>query len=718
MKRFLLSVGWLFAFGFAAETDGQDKVERLRGVCFSSVRDNESPARQIHPLPSAIEQDVETASKVARAIRTYTVQSSSYLIAEFCEENYVDCMVGAWIGPARWQNDAQIERLIHLANSGNDRIKAVIVGNEVLHRGDCEEAQLVDYVKTVKREVDQPVAVADTWKAWVEHPNLAAEVDIVGVQIYPFWEGLPIDGAAEYTLKRVRDVQEACPGKRVILTEFGWPTDGDALGQAEPSPENAARYFREVIPLLEEAAIEYFYFALWDEKWKVGAEGGVGAHWGVFESDGSVKPAFVDLLPASVRKGSQRPPRAVTFQLAADEARNAALKVVAMGAENVDAETLELSQRSAGLESSGKGSGSGSYSGPRPPRIESAAPDDTEEGNATQAAEDQDERGRAVRDEPTTTRNEGSARVQTPKLVVPPQIEEREADDDRWSGVCLSLFRDNESPHFGITPLISEVRDDVKYASSLAGSVRTYSAADSFAFVPEFAIVAGVDCYAGAALGEYPWLNELELEMLIHLGQTPNSRLKALIVGNEVMHRHDFSVEQYIDYIRRVKRQVKVRVAIAELLHSWLEHPELADEVDIIGVQIYPYWGGVPIEDAAQNTIDGVKQLQARFPKKKVVLTEFGWPTAGGKLGGAEASPENAARYVREVIPLLEENGIEYLYFAMADEKWKSQDEGGPGAHWGVLQSDGSVKESFQDLVPKKASQAMSRLPRKMDWKD
>ncbi|MEL6107794.1 MAG: glycosyl hydrolase family 17 protein [Planctomycetota bacterium] len=713
MNRLLLVVALSFAVGLGFDCRAEDEVPRLRGVCFSSVRDNESPARMIHALPSAIERDVETASKVARAIRTYTVQSSSYLIPEFCSDNDIDCIVGAWIGPARWQNDAQVERLIHLVNAGNDRIKAVIVGNEVLHRGDCDESQLIRYVRTVKQEIEVPVAVADTWKAWVEHPNLAAEVDIIGVQIYPFWEGLPLEGAAEYTLKRVRDVQKAYPNKRVILTEFGWPTGGDALGQAEPSPENAARYFGEVIPLLEKESVEYFYFALWDEKWKVGAEGGVGAHWGVFESDGTVKPAFEKLLPAAVRRGTVRPPRAVTFQLAADEVRNAQLKVVAVGKENVDAATLELSQRSAGLENASAVSGSGSYSGPRPlQNVEPTEPqkDAEPESNSDPRGGDEETLDKSDLgcgpDEGVTDRQPNSADS---------EVAGSATSWDRLSGICLSLFRDNESPHFGITPLISEVREDVSYASSLAHSVRTYSVADSFAFVPELSADAGVDCYPGAALGKYPWLNDLELEMLVRAGQTPNVPIKALIVGNEVMHRHDFSVEQYIDYIRRVKEQVEVPVAIAELLHSWLEHPELADEVDVIGVQIYPYWGGVPIEDAAQNTLQSVQQLQARFPGKKVVLTEFGWPTAGGKLGGAEASPENAGRYFREVIPILEKNGIEFLYFAMTDEKWKSQDEGGPGSHWGLLRSDGTVKECFKTSVPAKASEGMKRAAREVE---
>ena len=227
---FALSVSIASIASSAASGCIAQEASRLRGVCFSSVRDNESPARQIHALPSAIEEDVVTASRVASAIRTYTVQSSSYLIPEFCRRNNVDCLVGAWIGPDHWQNAAQLERLVHLVKSGNERIKAVIIGNEVLHRGDCSEAQLIDYIKDARESIDRPIAVADTWRAWVEHPKVAAEVDICGVQIYPFWEGLPIDGAAEYTVKRLKEVQSAYPNKRIILTEFGWPTDGDVLG--------------------------------------------------------------------------------------------------------------------------------------------------------------------------------------------------------------------------------------------------------------------------------------------------------------------------------------------------------------------------------------------------------------------------------------------------------------------------------------------------------
>ncbi len=731
MTRSLI-LSLLFLLGLTHTCQSQDKVKKFRGVCFSSVRDNENPARQIHALPSAIEEDVALASKLANAIRTYTVNGSSYLIPEFCKKHGVDCIVGAWIGPTRWQNDAQLELLTHLAGGDNSRIKAVIIGNEVLHRGDCTESQLIDYVRRAKRSIAAPVAVADTWRAWIEHPNVASEVDICGVQIYPYWEGLSIDVAAQYTLRRVRDVQLQYPNKRVILTEFGWPTAGDSLGQAEANPENAARYIREVIPLLEQNAIEYYYFAVWNEKWKIGPEGGVGAHWGLFLSDGSVKPELKDLLPFEVRAGSKRPAREMLFQLAVDEVRNAPLTKVAFETPGSEPRDHGFAQRGVGLEASLDPAGESPYAGLRP--LKQAE---------NKEKKDQDDNGNKNNGKKTPPRDDSSAKetgeTRNGDIALPDEATQRsdqatqsasgaeptaKSPPDRalgphgLHGICLSLFRDHETPHAGITPLLSELRADVFYSAELARVVRTYSATDSFSLVPELCNQIGLDCFPGAALGKYPWLNELELEMLIRIGQSGNPRVKALIVGNEVLHRGDFSVEQYLQYVRRVKQNVKVPVATAELLHSWLEHPQLAAEVDILGVQIYPYWGGVSIEMAAASTLQSVQELQNKYPGKRIILTEFGWPTAGGTIGSAAASAENAARYVREVVPLLNQKKIEYMYFAMSDEKWKQRDEGGPGPHWGLLLSDGQVKPSFESLLPPPAAAGMRRPPRKLTFAD
>jgi exo-beta-1,3-glucanase (GH17 family) len=716
--NYFVSAFLLFAIALTtSDCLSQDTSKKLGGVCFSAVRDNESPARQIHSLPSAIEEDVEFASKLAGAIRTYTISSSSYLIPEFCEKYGVDCIVGVWIGPYRWQNDAQLEQLAKLTSQKNPRIKAVIIGNEVLHRGDCSESQLLEYIRTAKKTTNVPVAVADTWRAWIEHPQMAAEVDICGVQIYPFWEGHAIDGAAEYTLQRVREVQAKYPDKRIVLTEFGWPTGGESLGQAEASLENSARYVREVIPLLEQNKIEYYYFSIWDERWKLGPEGAVGAHWGLYESSGVLKPEFQNLVPNAVASGSKRSARSIEFALKADEARNAPLIELAVGLQDIADARDAKEQRGVGLEVKVERVGRSSYEQLRPMQTASQkveAPTDSK----TEAADRENPTAPVPAKEKTNPDSIAVPAKDQPKRPMRELATESPLGPNDMFGVCLSLFRDEETPHLGITPLISELRADVKFAATFAHAVRTYSVTDSFAFVPDLCQEIGVDCFPGAALGKYPWLNDLELEMLIRVGQSPNSRVQAVLVGNEVLHRGDFSIQQYIQYIRQVKKKVTVPVATAELLHSWLEHPELAAEVDILGVQIYPYWGGLTIERAAANTLESVQQLQSKFPGKRVILTEFGWPTDGGTLGDAVANAENAARYLKEVVPLLNQNKIEYMYFAMTDEKWKQRDEGGPGPHWGLLSSDGQVKPSFRVTFPAGAKEGMVRPARKLNFGD
>ena len=539
MLRYLI-LGFLFLPSLFAPCEGQQDDKKLGGVCFSSFRDNESPARQLHPLPSAVEEDVATAGRLAQAIRTYTVHGSSHLIPEFCDKYGVDCIVGAWIGPNRWQNDAQLELMTHLAGGDNPRIKAVIIGNEVLHRGDCTESQLIDYVRRAKAEIDKPIAVADTWTAWIEHPKIAAEVDICGVQIYPYWEGMSIDGAAQYTVRRVREVQKQYPDKRVILTEFGWPTSGESLGQAEASPDNAARYVREILPLLEKNSIEYYYFAVWDEKWKVGPEGGVGAHWGLLQSDGSMKPEFKALLPRDVHAGSDRPPRSIEFRLIADVQQNARLVEIAVGNSDSDSSDRDVAARGAGLEVSSLTVARNRHSGSRLLRL-SETQDSTDDGQhrpdnqdaqkqqKTQADSDADQTNGIRGDEvdspapapgsPAPGLRSAVKQTKTATGETPTLDPDRPLKANELYGVCLSLFRDNETPHTGITPLLSELRTDVTYAADLARAVRTYSVTDSFAFVPELCEQTGVDCFPGAAMGKYPWLNELELEMLIRVGR-------------------------------------------------------------------------------------------------------------------------------------------------------------------------------------------------------
>jgi glucan 1,3-beta-glucosidase len=75
----------------------------------------------------------------------------------------------------------------------------------------------------------------------------------------------------------------------VIISETGWPDQGTAFHGAVPSVEGAMRYFIDTQRWALEDGVPVFYFAAFDEAWKVGAEGDVGAYWGLWDKDGVPK---------------------------------------------------------------------------------------------------------------------------------------------------------------------------------------------------------------------------------------------------------------------------------------------------------------------------------------------------------------------------------------------------------------------------------------------
>jgi exo-beta-1,3-glucanase (GH17 family) len=75
----------------------------------------------------------------------------------------------------------------------------------------------------------------------------------------------------------------------VIISETGWPSQGTSFGAATPSEENFIKYFINTQKWSAEDNIPVFYFSSFDESWKVGAEGDVGAYWGLWDKDEKLK---------------------------------------------------------------------------------------------------------------------------------------------------------------------------------------------------------------------------------------------------------------------------------------------------------------------------------------------------------------------------------------------------------------------------------------------
>jgi exo-beta-1,3-glucanase (GH17 family) len=167
---------------------------------------------------------------------------------------------------------------------------------------------LIDYIKEVKDRTKVPVGTAEPWYIWLEHHELAETVDVLLVHIYPYWDGIALENAAEYVFAKWRSVKESFPGKVVVIGETGWPTQGDRIGEAVPSEQNQKEFVSRFLMLNRTYDTEYFMFQVFDEKWKEKYEGPVGAHWGLYYSNGCIKPllADADIVPEIAHKGINR----------------------------------------------------------------------------------------------------------------------------------------------------------------------------------------------------------------------------------------------------------------------------------------------------------------------------------------------------------------------------------------------------------------------------
>jgi len=281
---------------------------KFRGLCYGPFRDNEDPDCGVLPTYEELKDDMSLIPKLTYAIRTYGVGRELGHIPELCQKTGVECYPGAWISRYRRENESEVRALTDIANRKLSRIKGLIVGNEVLLRDDMSEGELIRYMEKVRAETDVPVGTAETWRVWMEHPELAESSDFILVHIHPYWDGVAVEEAADYVLERWREVKGKYPGKEVIVGETGWPSQGRRNGEAVPGEKNQRRFLSDFLRIAEENDMPYFYFEMFDESWKV-RYGETEAHWGLYTSRGSLKPLLVDLVPPEAREGVYRPPR-------------------------------------------------------------------------------------------------------------------------------------------------------------------------------------------------------------------------------------------------------------------------------------------------------------------------------------------------------------------------------------------------------------------------
>ncbi|MBX3600409.1 MAG: MFS transporter [Rubrivivax sp.] len=261
----------------------QLRTDRMYGLCFSAYTEGQGAGDVL--APSQVRRRVALIAPHTRWLRSFACTEGHELIPAVAREHGLKTMAGAWISADRERNEREIHGLVTLAKAG--LVDIAVVGNEVLLREELPEQELLAYIQRVRAAVpeDVPVACVDAYYLFLERPALTAACDVLLPNCYPFWEGADIGWAAHY-LKRMHALVQAAGGEKpVIVAETGWPGQGQPVGEAVPSPENAMRYFVDVQQWARREGVKLFYFSSFDEPWKLQQEGEVGTQWGLWDKD-------------------------------------------------------------------------------------------------------------------------------------------------------------------------------------------------------------------------------------------------------------------------------------------------------------------------------------------------------------------------------------------------------------------------------------------------
>ena len=265
------------------------------------------------------------------------------------------------------------------------------------------------------------------------------------------------------------------------------------------------------------------------------------------------------------------------------------------------------------------------------------------------------------------------------------------------ASVSYAPFVASRHPDWGERPTAEQIRADLAAIAPYTRAIRTYSSTGGAELVPPIAAEFGLKVTVGAWIDKNKERNEREIRSALDLARH-NSNVNAIVVGNETILRTETSVEDLIKIIQRVKRSSPVPVTTGEIWSAWIDHPELASAVDFIAAHILPYWSGTDASKAVDSTFEIYDQLRRLHPGKRIVIGEFGWPSAGYNFRDANPGRMEQAVVVRDFVARAEAYGIDYNVIEAIDQPWKTA-EGGVGPYWGLLDASRQAKFAWTGAI-------------------
>jgi exo-beta-1,3-glucanase (GH17 family) len=278
--------GWL---GAAVEMPASPlgPGEKIQCVSYAPFRGDQDPFGPDVPIdPRQIEEDLVRLKPLTDCIRTYSVDHGLDQIPEIAGRHGMKVMLGLWLSSLPELSRHQVETAVALARRYPEVIQSVVVGNEVLLRGEMSAPELVNIIRAVKQQVTMPVTYADVWEFWLRYRDVAGAVDFITIHILPYWEDfpIPVEAAAAHVASIRSEVVAAFPNREILVGEFGWPSAGRMREGALPSRANQARLVQEVLAQAKRDNYRVNLIEAFDQPWKRQLEGTVGGHWGLYDA--------------------------------------------------------------------------------------------------------------------------------------------------------------------------------------------------------------------------------------------------------------------------------------------------------------------------------------------------------------------------------------------------------------------------------------------------
>ena len=275
--------------------------EKLYCLSYAPFRGRQTPHDPTTRISAAqIDEDLTRLAKITNCVRVYSTDYGLDQIAGIAKRHGLKVFQGLWLASNPDKNREQIDDAVRLAGQFPETILAVVVGNEVLLRGEMTGIDLAATIRAVKARVKVPVTYADVWEFWLRNREVAAAADFITIHILPYWEDFPIPArhAGAHVDAIRRQVVQAFAPKEVIIGEVGWPSQGRMREGALPSPANQARVIQDVLALTARDKIRVNVIEAFDAPWKRSQEGVVGGHWGLLDDDAR-EPKFAWGEPVS-----------------------------------------------------------------------------------------------------------------------------------------------------------------------------------------------------------------------------------------------------------------------------------------------------------------------------------------------------------------------------------------------------------------------------------